>query len=98
MVDTLLKRPLKVRETLCRTAKLHLFADVVPSLSTTAAGVTGNAHFDGDAVTDLEVTVLTRRSPDGLDDAGRFVAECERLADQDVAVAVVVVVVQIRAA
>lgn len=77
MVDPLLKRPLKVRETLCRAAKLHLLADVVPAFLTPAAGITGDAHFDGDAVADLEVTRrrVRRSSTNGLDNARRLVAQ-----------------------
>lgn len=95
MIDTVLQRALKVRKRLCRAAEAHAFADVVASLTAALALSAGYADLEGDLVADAEARGC---GADGHDHTGGLVAEREGLADDDIAVAVVVVVVQVGAA
>ena len=83
------------RPALGRAAKLHATADVVPPRGAELARAARQADLEGDTVAGGEAGDV---GPDGLDDAGGFVAERQGLEDLDVAVAEVVVVVQIGAA
>lgn len=81
-------------EDLCGAAKAHLRAEVVSAWAGEAesALATGQADFKGDAVADFEVLGLWAC---GCYHAGGLVAEAHGLADDKVAIAAVVVVVQI---
>lgn len=98
VIDPLLQRPLRVRRARLRgTAKPHALADVVAALEAALALLAGQPHFQGHAVADAEV----RGGDFGAyahDYAGGLVAEGERFATYDVAVAEVLVVVQVGAA
>jgi hypothetical protein len=50
MINPLLQRTLKMRETLCRRAEFHFFADVVAAFGAAVAGIAGDAYFEGYAV------------------------------------------------
>lgn len=92
----LLQRPLRVRRpALGRAAKLHAAADVVAPRAAELARAARQADLERDAVAGGERRDL---GPDGLHDAGGLVAEGQRLEHEDVAVAEVVVVVQVGAA
>jgi hypothetical protein len=62
---------------------------VLPSLEAELAGIAGQARAYRDAVADPETA---RLGPDGLDDAGDFVAEHHRLAQAHHAEAAVIVI------
>ncbi len=95
MVDAFLQRALRVRECLGRTAKLHAPADVVAADVAVLAALAGQADLEGHAVAGRQVL---HGAANGDDGAAGLVAEGEGLADDDVAVAVVVKVVQVGAA
>lgn len=95
VINPLLQRSLEMRETFCRTPKLHVLADIVASLFAAVAGIARHADFQGNAIADGEVG--DGRADSG-DDAGGLVAQGQGLADEDVAVAVVGVVVEVAAA
>lgn len=95
MIDALLQRALRVGERLGRAAKLHAPADVVAADFAVLAALAGQADLEGHAVAGRQVP---HGAADGDDGAAGLVAEGEGLADNDVAVAVVVKVVQIGAA
>lgn len=95
MIHPLLQRALEMRETLPATPELDIFADVVAALFAALAGFAGQADFEGHFVAGLEVRDGGAR---GGDDAGGFVAEGERFADEDVAVAEVRVIMEVAAA
>jgi hypothetical protein len=83
------------RPALGRAAELHAAADVVAPGGAELARAARQADLEGDAVAGGEAGDV---GADGLDKAGRLVAERQRLEDLDVAVAEVVVVVQVGAA
>lgn len=95
VVDLLLQGALGVGEGLGRTSELHAAADVVASGLAVLAGLAGLADLESDAVAGGQVSDAITDSDDG---AAGLVAQSERLTDDDVAVAVVVVVVQVGAA
>ncbi|KAI9163627.1 sorbitol dehydrogenase [Paramyrothecium foliicola] len=95
VVYALLQGALRVGEGLGRAAELHAPADVVPRLGAELARLARLADLEGDAVAGGEVGDA---GADGDNGAAGLVAEGEGLADEDVAVAVVVEVVQVRAA
>lgn len=95
MVHALLQRALRMGKRLGRAAKLHTAADVVAAGRAVLAVLAGQADFERDAVASGEVLDI---SADGDDGAAGLVAEGEGLAHENVAVAVVVEVVQVGAA
>lgn len=95
VVNLLLQRSLHVRKRLGRAAKFHAFADVVSADLAVVASLARQANLERDAIAGLEVRDGGSHSDDC---AAGFVAKRQRLADEDIAIAVVVVVVQIRAA
>lgn len=95
MGDGILQGTLGVGKRLGRRAEGHGFADVVAALSAEGALVARQTDLEGDIVAWGEVSDF---SADGGDGTGGFVAEGERLADLDVAVAEVGEVVQVGAA
>ncbi len=78
-----------------RAAETHLPADVVPALQAQSAFAAGLPNLQGNVVADLERGHAGADSGDG---AGGFMAQSDGLSDQDIAVAVVVEVVEVRAA
>lgn len=84
-----------MRKTLRRAPKPHLLANIIASFPTPIALPTRNPHFKRYSIADTKVR-------DGRAERGhhtsRLVAHAQRLAHHDIAVAAVVVVVQIRAA
>lgn len=84
-----------MRPGLGRAAEAHALADVVAALVAEEALLAGQTDLERDVVADLEVG---HACADGRDDAGRLVAQGQGLADDDVAIAVVVEVVQVGAA
>lgn len=76
-------------------AEAHVAADVVPADVAEGAPAAGQANLEGDAVAGPEALGV---GPGGDHDAARLVAQRQRLLHQDVAVAVVREVVQVRAA
>lgn len=97
MDDGVLEGALGVGKRFGRGAEGHGAADVVAAAGAEGAGGAGLADLEGDAVAWLEGG-WRDAAADGGDDAGGFVAEGEGLAHEDVAVAVVRVVVQVGAA
>ena len=95
MGDGLLESALGVGEGLGGAAEPHLAADVVAALEAERALAARLADLEGDLVADLEACDARA---DGGHDARRLVAERQGLPHQDVAVAEVVEVVQVRAA
>lgn len=95
MVDSLLQRALGMGKGLGGAAKLHAAANVVAAAGAVLAVFAGQADLERDAVARLEIGHIGTGSDDG---AAGLVAEGEGLADNDVAVAVVVKVVQVGAA
>lgn len=91
--DLLLEGALGMREVPSRRAKAHLPADVVPTFPTLPTFLAGDSRFEGHSVSDMKAS---HGGTHRRDDSGRLVPEGERLLDQDVAVAEVIVVVQIR--
>lgn len=92
MIDPLLQRPLHVRKRLGRAAKLHASANVVSAARAVVTRLAWQANLERDAIAWLEVG---DGRPYSDDCAAGFVAQRQRLADEDVAIAVVVVVVHI---
>jgi hypothetical protein len=92
VVDPILQRPLRVRERLGTTPEPHALADIVSPLLTPIALLARQADFQRDLVADAE-TLDIRADAD--DNTGRLVAQRQRLLHQDVAIAVVAVVVQV---
>lgn len=92
VVNPLLQRPLHVRKRLGRAAKLHAFANVVSAALAVVARLAWQANLECDTIAWLEVR---DGGPYSDDCAAGFVAQRQRLADEDVAIAVVVIVVQI---
>jgi hypothetical protein len=84
-----------MRKRLGRAAELHAATDIVPSLVAVLAALAGKTDLEGDAVAGAQGGDAIA---DGEDGAAGLVAEGERLADEDVAVAEVVEVVQVGAA
>jgi hypothetical protein len=84
-----------MRECLGRAPEPHLRAEVVLASLTKLARLARKSDFQGDSVARLE---SRDAGADGLDDSGRLMAEGHWLSDEDVAIAVVLVVVQVRAA
>jgi hypothetical protein len=78
-----------------RAAEGHALADVVAAFGAETATLAGLADLEGDVVTDFEVSHV---GANGGDNSGRLVAQSKGLADDDVAVAVVVEVVEVGAA
>jgi hypothetical protein len=70
-------------------AEAHIPAEVVAPAVAESAGAATDARLDGDALADLEICDLVG---DGGDDAGGLMAEDERGADGEVAVAAMRVV------
>lgn len=95
VVDPLLQRALEMRESLATASELHVFANVVAALGAAGTTPAWQADFESNFVAGLEAGDI---GADRSDYACRFVAEGERLADEDVAVAVVGVVVEVAAA
>lgn len=95
MVNTLLESTLGVRERLGRASELHLTADVVSSRIAVLARFAGLSDFQSDSVARDEVF---DGISNGDDCAARFVSQSQWLLNEDIAIAIVVVVVQIRAA
>lgn len=95
MHNLLLEGALGMGEGLGGAAELHVAADVVAAGAAQLAALAGLADLEGDAVADAQ-----RRDgrAHGRDQAGRLVAQRERLPHHNVPVAEVVVVVQVRAA
>lgn len=84
-----------MRDRLGRTAELHAAADIVPPLVAVLAALAGKANLEGDAVAGPQGGDAIAGGEDG---AAGLVAEGEGFADEDVAVAEVVEVVQVGAA
>ena len=98
MVHISLQGPIAMREGLATTAKAHIDAEVVPSLSAVLAlrvGRTRHAWFDGDALADAEVG--DARAERG-DDSRGLVPEYQRSLQSEVTVPTVRVVVVVRPA
>lgn len=95
VVDSLLQRSLHVRKRLGRAPKLHASADVVSPAVAVLAAFARQADLERDAIARLEVRDTRSHGDDG---AAGFVAQRQRLAHEDVAIAVVAKVVQVRAA
>lgn len=94
VVDLLLQRSLGMGVCLGGATELHAAADVVTALSAVLAVLAGEADLEGDAVTSNEVGDGRTDCDDG---ATGLVAQGQGLADDDVAVAEVVEVVQVGA-
>ena len=95
MVYLGLQGPLGVREGLGRAPEAHVGADIIPAGLAERALTAREAYLESHQVTWNEgVHACT----DGRDRTARLVAQRQRLAHQDVAVTVVVEVVQIGAA
>lgn len=90
MIHPLLQRPIQMRIRLRRRTEPHRFTQVIPPLLTKLTLVAHDTRLDSDALADAEV--CDARAECG-DDACGFVAEDERVADGEVAVAAVEVVV-----
>lgn len=94
VIDSLLQRSLHVRKRLGRASKLHASADVVPPAVAVLAAFARQANLEGDAIAWLEVRDSRSYGDDG---AAGFVAQRQRLAHEDVAIAEVAKVVKVGA-
>lgn len=92
VVDELLKSSLSVREGLGRAAELHALADVVSPNGTQVTDLTWLADLERNVISDGKVCDIRG---DSSNDTARFVAKSKGLLDENVAVAEVVVVVQV---
>jgi len=72
VIDTFLEGPLIMRNTLGAAPEPHLLAKVVSSFPASIALETGNAYFEGNAVSDGETSDLR---PDGDNLARGLMAE-----------------------
>lgn len=95
MVNSLLERPLEVRESLGRATESHATADVVSTRRAVFAVLTRHTDLERNAISSSDVLHISANSNNG---AAGFVAEGEGLTNDDVAVAAMVVVVQVGAA
>lgn len=95
VVDALLQRSLRMRIRLGRAPKLHASADIVSAGSAVLAVLAGQTNFQGHTIPRRQVRHV---GANGDNRSAGFMAQCERLADNDVAVSIVVEVVQVRAA
>jgi len=93
MVDPILQRSLGMRECFCAASKLHFFADVVPPLLTSVALFARLPYFEGYFISRRK---FLDHGSDGDDDACGLMAKRHRLANDDVAVTVVPIVMQVR--
>lgn len=92
VVDPILQRTLRMRKALCATPESHSLANVVSPLLAPLALLARLADLKRYFVTNIEVLDL---GADTNNNTGRLVAEREWLLHDDVAVAVVSVVVQV---
>lgn len=92
MVDAILERALKVWEGLGGASEAHGLADVVTTFGAPGTCAAGQPDLQGDFVTDLKAHHLWA---DGDDRASRLMAERHGFLDEDISIAIVVVVVQI---
>ena len=92
VIDPVLQRTLRMREALRTTPKSHGLANVVSPLLAPLALLARLTDFKRDFVTNIEVLDLGANTNN---DTGRLVAEREGLLHDDVAIAVVSVVVQV---
>lgn len=97
VIHHLLQRPLRMRIRLRGAAEPHAGTDIIPPLPTPLAFFARLAHLQRDLISYLPL-IRGHRGSDSHDDAGGFVAEGQGFADEDVAVAEVSVVVEVRAA
>lgn len=95
MVDDLLQRPLDMWKGLGRTAEAQGRTDVVSTLAAKLAALAGETDLESNAMAGQEGGY---RGADGDDDAAGLMTQGQGLADGEIAVAVVVEVVQVRAA
>lgn len=95
MVNSLLERSLEVRESLGRATESHATADVVAARRAVFAVLTRHTNLERNAISSSNVLDISANSNNG---AARLVAKSERLANNDVAVAAMIVVVQVGAA
>lgn len=84
VVDSLLQRSLQVRKRLGRAPKLHASADVVSAAVAVLAVLARQANLERDTIALLEVRNARSHGDDG---AAGFVAQRQRLAYEDVAIA-----------
>lgn len=96
VVNPVLKSALGVRESLCRAPELHALADVVSALLTPLALAARLTDLEGNLVSNFKVCL--RLGAHRHNHARRLVTQRHWLFHDDVAIAVVVVVVQVRAA
>lgn len=92
VINLLLQRSLHMWKRLGRAAKLHAFADVVSAALAVVARLTWQTNLERDTIAWLDVC---DGGSDSDDCAAGFMAQRQRLADEDVAIAVMVVIVKI---
>lgn len=95
MIDLFLQSPLEMGECLSTAPETHIGANVVTTFLTPLTFLARQSDFECYSVAWLEIR---HRGANSGNDSGRFMAETERFANEDVAVAEVGVVVQIAAA
>lgn len=92
MIDPVLQRPLRMRESLRTTPEAHPLTDIIPSLLTPVTAPARKSHFQRNFISYLKALhILTDR----YHNTSGFVAQRHRFFDHDVAIAVVPVVVEI---
>ena len=92
VIDTVLKRALCMRKCFCRTPEIHPFADVIPPFGTPLTFPTGQARLKSYLVPNLKVGHCGAHSDNY---ACGFMAQRHRFLYNDVAIAVMPVVVEV---
>lgn len=95
MIDPLLQRPLKMGNALRRTPKPQTLTYIIPSLFTQFTFLTRKSDFKSNSVSNFQVCDTWANS---CHDAGGLVTKSEGFLDDDIAVAVVVEVMEVGAA
>lgn len=92
MIREFHQRAIEMRIDFRTTSELHVRADIVSALFAEGASAARDADFESDAVADLETRYVWS---EGYDSTGGLVAQTHRLADDEVTIAAVVVVVEV---
>jgi hypothetical protein len=94
VVDAILQRSLRMRKCLCTTPKLHSLANIVPSLFAPITCLARQSNFQRYLVSNFEVLHIRAYTNHNT---CRFMAQRHGFLHNDVAIAVVPVVVEVRA-
>lgn len=98
MIHPVHKRTPRMRARLRRAPKPHLGAEIISPTPTQLARLARLSHLERDPLTHLPPTILPCGLTHGYHNPARLVSECQWLLHENVAVAVVRVVVQVATA